>query len=305
MAKRQIELLGVRVNNLKDVDLTIPHGQWLSICGVSGSGKSSLAIDTLFAEGQRRYLESLSPGQRQFLDQLDRPDADQITEIPPAIALRVPRGIPGKDSTVGSATDLLPFLRLLFAKLGTAICPNCQTEVIPHHPESVTRWCQDLPSDTRYLITFPPSDDEATLPEKLLNARTAGFSRVIIAGQTFNLGDANFQLPDSLGDDDPVRIVVDRLTTDTDPARIRDSVGTAFQHSGGICDALVVTQDEPTESVDGKSFQRHRFTRQPTCSACGFESVLPEPKLFDARRAIGQCRSCEGAGVLDAGLRNL
>ena len=162
MAKRQIELRGVRVNNLKDVDLSIPHGQWLSICGVSGSGKSSLAVDTLFAEGQRRYLESLSPGQRQFVEQLDRPDADQISEIPPAIALRVPRGKPGKDSTVGSATDLLPYLRLLFAKAGTAICPNCQTKVVSHYPESVTRWCRDLPAGMRYLITFRPTDENAT-----------------------------------------------------------------------------------------------------------------------------------------------
>ena len=300
MAKRQIELRGVRVNNLKDVDLAIPHGQWLSICGVSGSGKSSLAIDTLFAEGQRRYLESLSPGQRQFIEQLDRPDADQIIEIPPAIALRVPRGIPSKDSTVGSATDLMPYLRLLFAKLGTAICPNCQTEIVSNHPESVTRWCRNLPAGTRYLITFLPTDDGANLPEKLLNATRAGFSRVIIADKTFNLSDVDFKLPASLKDDEPIRVVVDRLTADTDPARIRDSVVTAFQHSGGSCDALVVTEDDSTESVDGKSFRLHRFTRQPTCSVCGFESALSQSKLFDSRRAIGQCGSCEGTGFLDA-----
>ena len=300
MAKRQIELRGVRVNNLKDVDLSIPHGQWLSICGVSGSGKSSLAVDTLFAEGQRRYLESLSPGQRQFVEQLDRPDADQISEIPPAIALRVPRGKPGKDSTVGSATDLLPYLRLLFAKAGTAICPNCQTKVVSHYPESVTRWCRDLPAGMRYQITFRPTDENATLPEKLLNARRAGFSRVIVGNQTVNLTDASFQLSDTLADDAPIRIVVDRLTAESEQTRIRDSVGTAFQHSDGICAALVATDDGATETVDGKSFKLHQFSRTPKCSACGFESVLPEPKLFDSRRTIGQCGVCEGAGALDA-----
>lgn len=299
MAKRQIELRGVRVNNLKDVDLTIPHGQWLSICGVSGSGKSSLAVDALFAEGQRRYLESLSPGQRQFMEQLDRPDADYIAEIPPAIALRVPRGKPGKDSTVGSATDLLPYLRLLFAKLGTAICPNCQTKVISHHPESVTRWCGDLPAGTRYLITFCPQDDGATLPEKVLNARRSGFSRIIIGGETLSLTDADLKLPASVPDNAPIRIVVDRLTAESDRTRIRDSVGTAFQHSDGICEVLVATDDDPTETVDGKAFKSYRFNRLPKCSACDFESVLPEPKLFDARRAIGQCRACRGERLQD------
>ena len=297
MAQRQIELQGVRVNNLQDVDLTIPHGQWLSICGVSGSGKSSLAIDTLFAEGQRRYLESLSPGQRQFMEQLDRPDADHIAEIPPAIALRVPRGKPGKDSTVGSATDLLPYLRLLFAKIGTAICPNCETEVLSHHPESVARWCCDLASGTRYLIAFPQKDDgpiAPTLPEKLLNARRAGFSRAIIEGETVSLTDPDFKLADSTSDDAEVRIVVDRLSTDSDPARIRDSVGTAFQHSAGVCDVLVVTEQEATVTIDGKSMAEYRFHRHPTCSVCGFKSVLPEAKLFDRHRSVGQCGTCQG-----------
>lgn len=299
MAQRQIELRGVRVNNLKDVDLTIPHGQWLSICGVSGSGKSSLAIDTLFAEGQRRYLESLSPGQRQFMDQLDRPDAGEFTDIPPAIALRVPRGKPGKDSTVGSATDLLPYLRLLFAKIGTAICLNCGTQVESHHPESVSRWCRDLPEGARYLIAFSPKADDSTLPEKLLSARRVGFSRVIIGSETVSLTDPDFTLSDSTPDDANVRIVVDRLTSDSDPVRIRDSVGTAFQHSGGMCDVLVVTEDEPTETVDGKAMAEHRFTRQPTCSVCRFESVLPEPKLFDRHRNVGQCETCQGERSID------
>ncbi len=302
MARRQIEIRGVRVNNLKDVDLSIPHGQWLSICGVSGSGKSSLAIDTLFAEGQRRYLESLSPGQRQFMDQLDRPDADEFTDIPPAIALRVPRGKPGKDSTVGSATDLLPYLRLLFAKIGTAICPNCETQIDSHHPESVTRWCRDLPEDARYLITFSPKDSHATLPEKLLNVRRVGFSRVIIDGETVSLTDPEFTLSGSTPDDASIRVVVDRLKNDSDHDRIRDSVGTAFQHSGGTCDVLVVTEDESTETVDGKSVAEHRFARQPTCSGCGFESVLPEAKLFDRRRPIGQCRTCKGEGFSEGAL---
>jgi excinuclease ABC subunit A len=304
VTRRQIELQGVRVNNLKDVDLSIPHGQWLSVCGVSGSGKTSLAIDTLFAEGQRRYLESLSPGQRQFMEQLDRPDADQIDEIPPAIALRVPRGKPGKDSTVGSATDLLPYLRLLFAKLGTASCPNCETEIVPHHPESVTQFCRTLPAGTRYLVTFHLHSDAATLPEKLLSARRSGFSRAIVAATTFNLTDPDLKLPESVSANESVRIVVDRLTTETDAARIRDSVGTAFQHSSGevygsACEILVVNGDEPTEEVDGRSMARHRFTRKPTCQKCGFQSVVPDPKLFDRNRPNGQCDSCGGHSASD------
>ena len=123
MSNAEIKLTNVRVNNLKNICLRIEHRQWVSICGLSGSGKSSLAFETLYAEGQRRYMEALSVKTRQFLQQLDRPDADQISGLPPAIAIRAAKGRPGKRTTLASATEIEPLLRLLFCKTADCFCP--------------------------------------------------------------------------------------------------------------------------------------------------------------------------------------
>ncbi len=153
---REIRVRNVRVNNLKGIDLEIPHGQWIAFCGLSGSGKSSLAFDTLYAEGQRRYIDCLSPGVRQFITQLDRPDADRIDQIPPAIAVRASRGKPDRVTTVGNATEIVEHLRLLFAQVGQIVCPVCQSDVQRHDAQSVADWLASQPSGQKYMIVFRP-----------------------------------------------------------------------------------------------------------------------------------------------------
>ncbi|MDG2186426.1 MAG: excinuclease ABC subunit A, partial [Mariniblastus sp.] len=154
MSDHQISLRGVRVHNLQDVDLDIPHGQLLAICGLSGSGKSSLAFDTLYAEGQRRYIESLSPYTRQFLEQLGKPEAERIEGIPPAIAVRAARGTAGPRATVGSATEVVDYLRLLYAKLAQINCVHCHTLVTRDDPQTVGHFFEALPEGCRFQIGF-------------------------------------------------------------------------------------------------------------------------------------------------------
>ncbi|MCA9069960.1 MAG: hypothetical protein KDA84_13605, partial [Planctomycetaceae bacterium] len=147
-----MELRGVRVHNLQSVNVTIPWGKWVAISGVSGSGKSSLAFDTLFAEGQRRYLESLSPQSRQFLEQLPQPDADHIDPLPPAIAVRQnARSFPPR-ATVGSATEFSHYLQLLLSKVGRIVCPNCQHEVRKQTPQDVLAAIQTFPVGQKYQL---------------------------------------------------------------------------------------------------------------------------------------------------------
>src|SRR6185369_5946579 len=150
-----IELRGVRVHNLQNVDLDVPLHKLVVITGVSGAGKSSLAFDTLYAEGQRRYIESFSTSARQFLDRLERPDADRIEPIPPAVALRAKPAAASRRATVATATEIHDYLRLLFAKAGVIVCPDCRREVRRDFPASVQTILEKLPAGTRYQICFP------------------------------------------------------------------------------------------------------------------------------------------------------
>ena len=155
MALRQISLRGVAVHNLKDVDLDIPHRKLIVICGLSGSGKTSLALDTLYAEGQRRYIDSFSAYTRQFLQRLEKPDADQIEGIPPAIAVTHKNASRSSRATVGTATEIADYLRLLFAKIGHVFCLTCGREVRQDTPQSAADGMQNLPAGTKFFLTFP------------------------------------------------------------------------------------------------------------------------------------------------------
>src|SRR5436190_8455857 len=159
MALRRIELRGVEVHNLKRVDLDIPHRELVVLCGVSGSGKTSLAVDTLYAEGQRRYIESFSAYTRQFLDRLEKPAAERIDGIPPAIAVTRKNTSRSNRSTVGTVTETADYLRLLFARLGQIICRNCGQEVRRDTPTAAAQAIQALPSGARLMITFAPAPD--------------------------------------------------------------------------------------------------------------------------------------------------
>ncbi|HVA51782.1 MAG TPA: excinuclease ABC subunit UvrA [Pirellulales bacterium] len=244
---RAIVLRGVEVHNLKHIDLDLPHRRLIVLCGVSGSGKSSLAFDTLYAEGQRRYIETFSAYTRQFLQRLERPAADRIDGLPPAIAVASKGGSRSSRSTIGTATEINDYLRLLFAKIGHVFCSHCGREVRRDTPQSVASELQQLSDGTRYLVTFPYQTLAARDPEQLATAlREEGFVRAIVEGRLLNL-DRPEEWPWQLSSEtepqpQTVDVVVDRLTSGaTKDERVRGSLETAFQKGNGQCHVLVAS----------------------------------------------------------------
>jgi len=183
-APRVIGLRGVRTHNLKGVDLDLPLHQLIVVTGVSGAGKSSLAFDTVYAEGQRRYVETFSPYARQFLEKLDKPDADLIDGIPPAIAVGRGHGRHSSRSTIGTITEIHDTLGLLFARAGQVICRNCGQRVVPATPATVSSALDLLPAGTRYEIAFPLEVRELTdRPALMRSLQAEGFTRLRLNGQ--------------------------------------------------------------------------------------------------------------------------
>lgn len=297
MAK-QIQLRNVRVNNLKEVSLEVPHGQWLSICGLSGSGKSSLAFDTLYAEGQRRYIESLSPHTRQFMFQLDRPDADGIAGIPAAIAVRPSQGKFGKKTTLGTASDITEYLRLTYSKIGRLICPACRIKVTSHNPQSVAESLEAIECGVRFQIVYPVSP-EVEMLEALGEAMRAGFPRAIVGDVTVELLRADRDLAQT-GNVKPIRIVVDRLKSGgADASRLRESIELAFYCGVGNCEIWFEKQWQPNMkecSVDGRIWYVNSYSRDSVCSACSRSFLRPEPRLFSFQNSAGACVGCQGVG---------
>ena len=317
--QQSIVLRGVEVHNLDAVDLDIPHGELVVFCGVSGSGKSSLALDTLYAEGQRRYIESFSAYTRQFLERLEKPDCERIDGIPPAIAVTNKSGGHSTRSTVGTATETADYLRLLFAKISKTFCLKCGQAVRKDTPQSVARRLERLPEGIRFMIAYPLTvPEETTLAESAARLREEGFLRLVVGEQMINL--STDDVP-SDADTHRVSVVVDRLKSGGAPGeRIRDSVETAFAKGGGRCHALldlsgVGDLNENTEldkrsfddlisgsdqTIDGRVFRCIRFSRRLACETCDIEYPDPEPRLFSFNSPLGACPECEGFGnVID------
>ena len=292
--QRQIELRGVRVHNLKGIDLDLPHHRLIVVSGVSGSGKSSLAFDTLYAEGQRRYIETFSAYTRQFLEKLDKPDADRIEGIPPAIAVAQGASRRSARSTVGTVTEIHDHLALLFAKVGIVTCFHCGRHVEPASPATVSQAIDALPDGTRYLVAFPldiqPGTDRALLANAL---REDGFVRVSVGGQVVSLEQGSIPEP-ALDDPGTVDVVVDRLVRGKEaPGRRLDSIETAFSRGLGRCRVI----------VDGRV---QTFEQGWKCSGCGHEYPEPHPGLFRYNSPRGACPACEGFGrVIDVGLERV
>jgi excinuclease ABC subunit A len=315
-----IVVRGARTHNLKNVDLTLPHRSLIVMTGVSGSGKSSLAFDTIYAEGQRRYVESLSAYARQFLERMEKPDIDSIYGIRPAIAIRQKNSIRNPRSTVGTTTEIHDYLRLLYARVGRTYCRGCGLEVIRETAEVVARRLSELPEGTRLLIGFempvvtdsPPTreqraeDDEATaaetggaddpappqldlpglvdpIAEALAALRRKGFGRLYIGGQTVTLEDVEVA---ALKDQGTLQVIVDRVKVEGDlRARLTDSIETAYTEGGGAAFAI---QLEP-----GKV---HRFSERFECRECDIQYELPQPRLFSFNNPFGACPICHGFG---------
>jgi excinuclease ABC subunit A len=329
----QIVVRGARTHNLKNVDVTLPARSLVVMTGVSGSGKSSLAFDTIYAEGQRRYVESLSAYARQFLERMEKPDVDSIEGICPAIAIRQKNSIRNPRSTVGTTTEIHDYLRLLYARIGRTYCRNCGQEVIRETAEVVARRLGELPPGTRILIGFDmpvitaapmtrtreQDEEESASPEgaadedgapqpdipglidsiaeTIATLRRKGFGRLYVDGQTLSLEEVDTA---ALRDRPALQVIVDRLKIEGDlRARLTDSIETAYLEGGGAAFAIALPGESSTTPTV------HRFSERFECRNCSIQYELPQPRLFSFNNPFGACPLCHGFGniiELDMGL---
>src|SRR5574341_1372787 len=281
--ERDLLIEGARQNNLKNLSLRIPHNQVTAVTGVSGSGKSSLAFDTLFAEGQWRYVESLSSYARMFLDKVARPDVDRILNIRPAIAIEQKNQVRTARSTVGTATEIADLLRLLFSKIGRPTCPDCYEEARSFQPDTAAQDLLDRFSEARAMVLFPiappASQQEQTFVQALL---TRGFSRIKVGEDVLDLHEAG---PHSFGKNRPVRGVIDRLLIRSDnQSRLNEAIETAFREAEGHCLVDLIGQGTQAYST---SFR---------CQRCGRTFEPLRPILFSFNHPLGACPECKGFG---------
>jgi excinuclease ABC subunit A len=307
VAARSITLRGVAVHNLKQIDLDIPHRQLVVLCGLSGSGKTSLALDTLYTEGQRRYIDSFSAYTRQFLERLEKPTAERIEGIPPAIAVTHKNTSRSSRSTVGTTTETSDYLRLLFAKIGHVFCQQCGREVRRHSPQTAAETLGQLHQGTRYLVAFAvdPTNGEPPVPGSAFQEE--GFVRAIVGHRLINLADEPWSEVQQAHSAAGVFVVVDRLSAGSaSPQRLRDSLETAFHKGRGKAHVFVDTPAEPglpgaaAFELDGAAWRQLAFSTELRCDACGRDYPLPEPRLYSFNSPLGACPGCEGFGnVID------
>jgi excinuclease ABC subunit A len=286
----KIVIRGARVHNLKNIDLEIPRDRLVVITGVSGSGKSSLAFDTLYAEGRRRYLESLAADARQFLRQLEKPDVDSIDGLSPAIAVQQKSGSYTPRSTVGTATEIYDYLRLLFARVGEPSCFQCGREIKAHAVEQIVDQLFRLPEQTRILVMAPiVSNSKGDHRERLKELAREGFARVRIDGAVLELSDEI-----ALDEDQPHRIdlIVDRLVLRQGvEKRLADSLEIASRMGEQVIRIGMqkVQDDEPAEELI--------FSQKFACVHCGISLAEISPALFSFNTPQGACPACAGLGV--------
>ncbi len=277
---------GARVHNLKSVSVEIPHGRLTVVTGVSGSGKSSLVFDTVYAEGQRRYVESLSAYARQFLDRMEKPAVEEITGLAPPIAIRQKNTTRNPRSTVATATELYDYLRLLYARAGKTYCPSCGQIVERDVVDRVAAAILAQPEGSRWYALFPVSavTTAAAMRDRLFELRAKGFNRLFQQGRMFE-----FSTPESLLDVDfrlPLYVLVDRLAIRADlHQRIVDTVEICYREAGEV-----IFEDATEES------HRLRFSEKFACKRCGIEFPTPEPALFSFNNPMGACPRCQGFG---------
>src|SRR5215469_1144640 len=283
--ENSIRIRGARVHNLKDLSVSIPHERLTVITGVSGSGKSSLAFDTIYAEGQRRYVESLSAYARQFLERMEKPDVEEIDGIAPPVAIRQKNTTRNPRSTVATSTELYDFLRLLWARAGRTFCPNCGIWAQRDSVDQVAARMLFEPEGSRWYALFPVPRETSTeaLRDRLFELRKKGFNRLYQNARVFE-----FSTPESLLDIDfakPVFALVDRLAISPSMRqRLADTVEICYRESGEVI-------FEP--AAGGESL---RFNEKFSCKRCGKEFVEPEPGLFSFNNPNGACKRCQGFG---------
>ena len=279
-----IVLRGVRTHNLKDISCDIPSGKMTVITGVSGSGKSSLAFDTVFAEGQRRFVESLSTYARQFLDRMPRPDADLVENIPPAIALEQKNTVRNARSTVGTATEINDYLRLLFGKAGQVICPDCHVPASATSPEEAgRRVLAEFGEGARLLILAPVAIADATQRKAMLPALMRdGHTRVLIDGELQEIDAPGFKLPAKIK---VLPVLIDRVIVKAEsPGRLTAAVDSAYNLGAGR--VLLRTTDGAERT----------FARAFSCPECGTSFKQPDPRYLNFNNPLGACEACQGFG---------
>lgn len=278
----KIIVKGAREHNLKNVDIEIPRNKLIVFTGVSGSGKSSLVFDTIYAEGQRRYVESLSSYARQFLERMSKPDVDYITGISPAIAIEQKQGARNPRSTVGTSTELYDYLRLLFARIGKTYCFNCGKEVRKDSTGTVSDWLEENEEGAKYLLTFPLHAHEGrSVQEELDLLKKKGFFRLFINNETVNLNE-DYKTPSSKSD---IFIILDRIKVNKGKVRenYSDSIEGAFREGEGRI-ALI-------DSISGVITKFNKFYE-----CCDIKYEEPEPRFFSFNNPFGACPVCQGFG---------
>ncbi len=280
----KIQIRGAKENNLKNINLTIPRDKLVVFTGLSGSGKSSLAFDTIYAEGQRRYIESLSSYARQFLGQMDKPDVEAIDGLSPAISIDQKTTSKNPRSTVGTVTEIYDYLRLLWARIGVPHCPKCGKEIRRQTIDQIVDRIENLGEGTRFIVLSPVIRGKKGEHAKVFDdARKAGFTRVRVDGITFDL---NEQIDCEKNKKHTIELVVDRLVIrEGQRRRLTDSVETACHHSGGLVTVyLPDTNDEIS------------FSQNYACEDCGISLTELEPRMFSFNNPAGACPDCTGLG---------
>ena len=279
-----IRIRGARENNLKNVDLTIPRDKLVVFTGLSGSGKSSLAFDTIYAEGQRRYVESLSSYARQFLGQMDKPDVDAIDGLSPAISIDQKTTSKNPRSTVGTVTEIYDYLRLLWARVGVPHCPKCGKEIRRQTVDQIVDRVEQLEPGTKFLVLSPVIRGKKGEHAKVFeDARKGGFARVRLDGILYDL---NEQIPCEKNKKHTIELVVDRLVMkEGQRRRLTDSIETACSNSGGL-----VTIELPGTG------EELTFSQNYACEDCGISLTELEPRMFSFNNPAGACPVCTGLG---------
>ncbi len=284
MSSKHIIIRGAREHNLKNVDVDIERDKLVVITGVSGSGKSSLAFDTIYAEGQRRYMESLSAYARQFLGRMEKPDVDMIDGLSPAISIDQKGSVKNPRSTVGTITEIYDYLRVLFARTGHPHCPNCGREIAAQTPQQIVDAVMRIPENTKVMIMSPiVKDRKGEHREIFAGLRKNGYARVRVDGKIISL-DEEIELDKQKKH--RIDVVIDRLiiTKDEDISRVANSVETALKLSDGI---VLVSE------IDG---EEHLYSDKFACVECGISVGEIEPRSFSFNSPHGACPACTGLG---------
>jgi len=280
----KIIIKGARENNLKNIDLTIPRDKLVVFTGLSGSGKSSLAFDTIYAEGQRRYVESLSSYARQFLGQMDKPDVDSIDGLSPAISIDQKTTSKNPRSTVGTVTEIYDYLRLLWARVGVPHCPKCGKEISRQTIDQIVDRVEALGEGTRFIVLSPIVRGKKGEHQKVFeDARKSGFARVRVDGILYDLVE---EIKLEKNKKHTIELVVDRLVIrEGQRRRLTDSIETACTHSGGL---VIIQLPDKKEELS--------FSQNYACEDCGISMPELEPRMFSFNNPAGACPHCTGLG---------